>query len=59
LNVDLGRIPACGRACGRKGRHMKNNIFPEGLTFCLPALYHVRFRAFLKAGAENFPNRVH
>jgi hypothetical protein len=38
LNGGIGRIPACGR----KGRQVKNNIFPEGPTFYLPALYHVR-----------------
>jgi len=55
LDVDLGRIPACGR----KGRPEKKNIFPEGRTFYLPTLNHVRFRAYGKSEAENFPNRVH
>jgi len=33
LNDGIGRIPAGGR----KGRHVKNNIFPENPTSCLPA----------------------
>ena len=59
LKVAIGKIPACGR----KGRLEKKNIFPEGPTFCLPTLNPakrgIRFRAYGKIGAENFPNRVH